>query len=122
MKAETFVFAHDATWRLEYSDPARGVWWRQLANFQARITDVITDEDGSKTYLIEGRDAGKDGRAFSFEIPARRFNCHRSFMRALSSAAGAGSYVNVGCAAALRRAILEASDLPKGAVVCGGLR
>ena len=111
MRQETFSFARGATWRLEYSGAARGVWWRLIANFEARITTVITDEDGSITYRIEGRDAGKDGRAFSFEIPARRFNCHRSFMRALSSAAGAGSYVNVGSASALRRAIMDASNI-----------
>ncbi len=109
MKAETFSFAFNATWRLEYSDPQRGIWWRQLANFQARITTVITDEDGSITYRIEGRDAGKDGRAFSFEIPARRFDCHRSFIRAFASVAGAGAAIWVGCAAAFRRSILDSS-------------
>jgi hypothetical protein len=111
MKEETFALAHGATWRIEYSDPQRGIFWRQLANFQARITGIYTDEDGAIVYHIEGQAAGTGGRAFSFEIPARRFNCHRSFMRELYSVAGAGSCVWVGCAAALRRAIMDASNI-----------
>jgi len=122
MKAETFSSAHGCTWRLEYSGPERGIFWRQLANFHAHISATYTDEDGAIVYRIEGQAAGTGGRAFSFEIPARRFNCHRSFMRELYSVSGAGSCVWVGCAAALRRAILEASDSPKGAIFCDILR
>jgi len=110
VKAETFSTYAGATWRLEYSDPQRGIWWRQLANFTVRITETYR-RDGELIYRISGVQAGRGGRSFSFEIAARRFHQHRSFMRELSSVSGAGSCVWVGCAAALRRAIMDASNI-----------
>ncbi len=109
MKAETYSTAHGATWRLEFVSPDIGVRWTQLANFTARISDVYRRGDGEMMYRISGLQAGRGGRAFSFDIPVRSFHHRRPFMRAISGSAGAGSCVWVGRAAAFRRSIIAGS-------------
>jgi len=106
MKAETFSTADGCTSLLRYRGAA-GVEVKQLANFKAAITRTFYDDDGEPVYLVRG--VAQDGDCFSFQIPARKFNSHYHFSRALYNGSGAGTVVYPGCWAALRRAIMDAS-------------
>lgn len=58
-----------------------------IADFTAAITEEIIDENGDKTFVIEG--VAIRGGAFRFEIAASRFGEDRALRSALEQAAGA---------------------------------
>lgn len=85
-----------------------------IADFLARITRVITSEDGAKTYTLAGQ--AKRGGAFTCEISANDFEDTRALKAALGAAAGYRDAVYPGMAEHLNPAIkfLSGDDASEG--------
>jgi hypothetical protein len=67
---------------------------RIVADFQAEITREVTNEDGSRTYRVEGRT--REGRPFELDIPASEFERDQKLKSAIGAAAGAKAPVRAG--------------------------
>ncbi|MBX3001920.1 MAG: hypothetical protein KF893_25570 [Caldilineaceae bacterium] len=79
-----------------------------IADFTARITEAITDEDGERTFVVEGE--GIRGGKFRVEIPAETIGEDRRLRAILEGAVGALDPVYAGQGKHLAPAIKKMTD------------